>query len=86
MKILAKAGDELAKDHYRKLELHAGECVAAAIATNAVFPCGSDGQNERDQRIFWHVIGVFKLKKLPVGRKSDRHFFILLYTKRYIKE
>lgn len=28
MKILAKAGDELAKDHYRKLELHAGECVS----------------------------------------------------------
>lgn len=25
---LAKAGDELAKDHYRKLELHAGECVS----------------------------------------------------------
>ncbi|MFR8048587.1 hypothetical protein [Fusicatenibacter sp.] len=28
MKILAKAGDELEKDHYRKLELHAGECVS----------------------------------------------------------
>ena len=39
------------------------------------FSCGSDGQNERDQRIFWHVIGVFKLKKLPVRRKSDRQFF-----------
>lgn len=24
---LAKAGDELAKDHYRKLELHAGDCI-----------------------------------------------------------
>ena len=25
---LAKAGDERAKDNYRKLELHAGECVS----------------------------------------------------------
>lgn len=24
---LAKAGDQLARDHYRKLELHAGDCI-----------------------------------------------------------